>query len=112
MQFAYEPELGAAGNRAGLGAIGDGELPDVELVTEHFREHYEPFFWIPGTIEEIEYPGLVRELLGHFRITLVDEQLDRFLEAEHQAWDPARRLAAYTHALLNSTRDRGLQIAL
>ena len=112
MQFAYEPELVAAGHRAGLEAIGDGELPDVELVTEHFREHYEPLFWIPGTIEEIEYPGLVRELLGHFGVTLDDEQLDRFLEAEHQAWDPARRLAADTHALLESLRDRGLKLAL
>src|SRR5436190_11594871 len=112
MQFAYDPDLVAAGHRAGLEAIADGELPDVELVTEHFRERYEPFFWVPGTIEEIEYPGLVRELLGHFGVTLDDEQLDRFLEAEHNAWDPARRLAADTHALLESLRDRGLGLAL
>jgi putative hydrolase of the HAD superfamily len=112
MQFAYDPDLVAAGHRAGLEAIGDDDLPDVELVTEHFREHYEPFFWIPGTIEEIEYPGLVRELLGHFGVTLDDERLDRFLEAEHAAWDPARRLAADTHALLESLRDRGLKLAL
>ena len=112
MQFAYDPDLVAAGHRAGLQALGDGDLPDVERVTEHFREHYEPFFWVPGTVEEIEYPGLIRELLGHFGVELDDEQLNRFLEAEHAAWDPARRLAADTHALLESLRDRGLKLAL
>jgi putative hydrolase of the HAD superfamily len=112
MQFVYDAELVAAGHLAGLEALGERDLPDVELVTAHFREHYEPFFWVPGTVEEIEYPELVRELLGHFGITLDDEQLARFLEAEHAAWDPARRLAAHTHALLESLRDRGLKLAL
>ena len=112
MQFAYDPELVAAGHRAGLQAVGNGDLPDVDLVTAHFRERYEPFFWTPGTVEEIEYPGLVRELLGHFGVTLDDGQLARFLEAEHAAWDPARRLAADTHALLESLRDRGLKLGL
>ena len=112
MQFAYDPDLVAAGHRAGLQAVADGELQDVEPVTAHFREHYEPFFWVPGTVEEIEYPGLVRELLGQFGITLDDEQLNRFLEAEHAAWDPARRLGAHTHALLESLRERGLKLAL
>jgi putative hydrolase of the HAD superfamily len=112
MQFVYDTELVAAGHRAGLEAVGDGDLPDVDLVTAHFREHYEPFFWVPGTVEEIEYPGLVRELLGQFGVALDDEQLARFLEAEHAAWDPARRLAVDTHALLESLRDRGLKLAL
>jgi putative hydrolase of the HAD superfamily len=112
MQFAYDTDLVAAGHRAGLEAIGEDDLPGVELVTAHFRERYEPLFWIPGTIEEIEYPGLVRDLLGDFGVTLDDEQLDRFLEAEHNAWEPARRLAPDTHALLESLRDRGLKLAL
>ena len=46
MQFAYSPELVSAGHRAGLAAIGRDGLPDDHALTEHFREHYEPFFWV------------------------------------------------------------------
>lgn len=113
MEFAYDPDLLAVGHRAGLAAaIGNGELPDAEALTAHFRERYEPLLWVPGTVEEIEYPGLVRRLLDDFGITVDDAQLGRFLEAEHAAWDPARRLAGHTHALLDSLRDRGLKLAL
>jgi putative hydrolase of the HAD superfamily len=109
MEFAYAPELVAAGHRAGLAAIGREGLPEL---TEHFREEYEPLFWAPGTIDEIEYPQLARRLLGDFGIGVDDAELDRFLEAEHVAWDPARRLAAHTHPLLEALRERGLKLAL
>jgi HAD superfamily hydrolase (TIGR01509 family) len=109
MEFAYAPELVAAGHRAGLAAIGREGLPEL---TDHFREEYEPLFWAPGTIEEIEYPQLVRRLLGDFGIALDDGELDRFLEAEHDAWEPARRLAANTHPLLEALRERGLKLGL
>lgn len=112
MRFAYSPELVAAGHRAGLGAIGRSDLPQADAVTEHFREEYEPLFWVPGTIEEIEYPELVRRLLRDFRVEIGDEELGRFLEAEHRAWDPARILAAHTHPLLESLRARGLRLGL
>jgi putative hydrolase of the HAD superfamily len=109
MEFAYAPELVAAGHRAGLAAIGREGMPEL---TEHFREEYEPLFWTPGTIEEIEYPQLVRRLLGDFGIEVDDHELGRFLEAEHVAWDPARRLAAHTHPLLEALRARGLALGL
>jgi putative hydrolase of the HAD superfamily len=112
MRFGYEPELVEAGHRAGLEALGRDGLPDVGAITAHFREHYEPLFWVPGTLEEIEYPGLVRELLGHFGIELTEEELGRFLEAEHAAWEPARVLGSTTHALLESLRSRGLRLGL
>jgi putative hydrolase of the HAD superfamily len=112
MQFAYSPELVSAGHRAGLDAIGRGDLPDVETVTARFREEYEPLFWAPGTIEEIEYPQLVRRLLGDFGVEIDDEVLGRYLEAEHRAWDPARILAANTHPLLEALRERGLKLGL
>jgi putative hydrolase of the HAD superfamily len=112
MEFAYSPELVSAGHRAGLAAVGRDGLPDVEALTRRFREEYEPLFWAPGTIEEIEYPGLVRRLLADFGAELDDEELDRYLEAEHEAWDPARVLAAHTHPLLDSLRERGLKLAL
>jgi putative hydrolase of the HAD superfamily len=109
MQFAYAPELVEAGHRAGLAAIGHDHRADL---TEHFREEYEPLFWAAGVIEEIEYPQLVRRLLGDFGIEVDDEQLGQFLEAEHDAWDPARLLAAHTHPLLDALRERGLKLGL
>jgi putative hydrolase of the HAD superfamily len=109
MEFAYTPELVAAGHRAGLAAIGRDDLPEL---TEHFREEYEPLFWAPGIIEEIEYPQLVNRLLGDFGIELGEGDLDRFLEAEHEAWEPARRLAAHTHPLLEALREHGLKLGL
>ena len=112
MQFAYSPELVSAGHRAGLEAIGRGDFPDVETVTARFREEYEPLFWAPGTIEEIEYPQLVRRLLGDVGVEIDDEVLGRYLEAEHRAWDPARILAANTHPLLEALRERGLKLGL
>jgi putative hydrolase of the HAD superfamily len=112
MDFVWDDELVANGQRAGLEAIGRDDLPDADLVGAHFREHYQPLFWAPGTIEELEYPGLVRRLLSDFDVDVTDEELNRFLEAEHAAWDPARQLGAHTHALLDSLHDRGLKTGL
>src|SRR5437773_192159 len=112
MRWASDAAIVEAGHRAGLAALERGDLPEVERMAEHFRERYEPFFWTPGTVEELEYPGLVRQLLGDFGVEVDDEELTRFLEAEHAAWDPARQLAAHTHALLESLRERGLKLGL
>jgi putative hydrolase of the HAD superfamily len=112
MRFAYDPELVSAGHRAGLEAIGRDGLPEADLVTAHFRERYEPFFWVPGTVEELEYPGLVRELLAEFGTSATDDEIGRFLEAEHAAWAPARQLGATSLALLEALRDRGLKVGL
>jgi putative hydrolase of the HAD superfamily len=84
----------------------------VERVATHFRERYEPLFWAPGTVEELEYPGLVRQLLRDFGVEVDDEELTRFLDAEHAAWDPARQAAANTPALLEALRARGLKLGL
>jgi putative hydrolase of the HAD superfamily len=108
MEWRWDEELLVAGHRAGLRAIG---REDVEL-TEHFRERYQPLVWAPGTVEELEYPGLVRQLLGDFEVALGDEELERFLEAEHAAWTPARVLGSTTHALLESLRGRGLKLGV
>ena len=78
MQFAYDPALVEAGQRAGLETLARPDLPDPALVAAHFRERYEPFFWIPGTVEELEYPGLVRQLLGDFGVEIGDDELTRF----------------------------------
>src|SRR5437879_730810 len=84
----------------------------VPAMTERFREAYLSAFFAPGVVEEVEYPAQVRQLLGEFEIEVSDEELARFLEAEHTAWSPARQLADTTHALLESLRERGLKVGL
>lgn len=108
MRWAWDEELLEEGHRAGLAAIGR----EAAGISARFREEYLPFLSEPGAVEEIEYPGLVRELLGSCGIEVSDEELGRFLEAEHEAWQPARRLGAATHALLESLRAHGLKLGL
>jgi putative hydrolase of the HAD superfamily len=112
MEFRFDEELMDAAFRAGLEALGRDDLAPADDVRAHFRDQFEPLFWVPGTLEEIEYPGMVRETLAHFGVEISDEELDRFLEAEHEAWQPARVLGATTHAMLESLRSRGLKLGL
>lgn len=108
MQWTWDEGLVEAGHRAGLAAIG---RHDVRM-TEHFRERFAALFNVPGTLEEVEYPGFVRDILRDFEIEVSDEELERFLDAEHRAWAPARRLGGTTHALLESLRAHGLRLGL
>ncbi len=112
MHWAWEPGLLEVGHRAGLAAIGRDELPEADALAARFRDAYAPMLWEPGVVEEVEYPGLVRELFAHFGIELSEDELLRFLEAEHAAWAPARQLGATTHALLEALRARGLRLGL
>ena len=111
MEFRWDEELMDAAFRAGLAALERDDLPADEI-RGHFRERFEPLFWVPGTVEEIEYPGMIRDALADFGIELGDDELVRFLEAEHAAWEPARVLGSTTHALLEGLRDRGLKLGL
>jgi putative hydrolase of the HAD superfamily len=54
----------------------------------------------------------VRQLLGDFGIAIRDDELERYLEAEHAEWAPARKLGSTTHALLDSLRRRGLKLGV
>ena len=110
--FAYDEALLEAGWEAGLAAIGRGDLPGHEDTAARFRERYLPIVFEPGSLEEVEYPGMVREVLVGFGVDVSDAELDRFLEAEHAAWAPARVMGGQTHALLDALRDRGLRLAL
>ena len=111
-QFTYDEALLEEGWAAGLAAIGRDGLPTREETAARFRERYLPLLWAPGSLDEIEYPGLVRELFGSFGVSVTDDELARFLEAEHDAWNPARRLGNETHALLDALRSRGLKLGL
>jgi putative hydrolase of the HAD superfamily len=110
--FAYDEGLLAAGWGAGLGTLERDGLPAPAETAEVFRERYLPLLFVPGAVEEVEYPGMIRELLGGFGVEVDDAALDRFLAAEHAAWAPARLLGSHTHALLDSLRDRGLLTGL
>ena len=110
--FAYDEELLAAGWEAGLATIERDELPGHDETAAVFRERYLPLLFIPGSVEEVEYPELIRDLLGSFGVELDDAELNRFLEAEHAAWKPARLVGTHTHALLDSLRERGLLTGL
>jgi putative hydrolase of the HAD superfamily len=108
MQWTWDEHLIEVSHQAGLAAIGRSDLS----ITKHFRERFEPLFDVPGTIEEIEYPGFVRDILGDFDIEVSDEELNAFLEAEHAAWAPARALGGTTHALLDALRARDIKTGL
>lgn len=110
--FAYDEELLGAGWEAGLATLERDGLPGHDETAAVFREHYLPLLFVPGSVEEVEYPELIRELLEGFGVELSDDELDRFLAAEHAAWAPARLLGAHTHALLDSLRERGLMTGL
>jgi putative hydrolase of the HAD superfamily len=109
MRWEWDDALLDAGHRAGLAAIGRESLP---ALTERFRAAYLPLLYEPGVLEEVEYPGLVRRVLADVDVDLDDAQLAAFLEAEHDAWAPARQLASTTHALLETLRGDGLKVGL
>jgi putative hydrolase of the HAD superfamily len=111
MEFRFDEELMDRAFRAGLAALEREGLPADEI-RAHFRERFEPLFWVPGTLEEIEYPGMIREALAHFGTELSEDDLARFLEAEHAAWQPARVLGSTTHALLDALREQSLKLGL
>ena len=110
--FVYDDALLESGWEAGLAAIGRDRLPAHADAAARFRGRYMPLLWRRGSLEEVEYPGLVRECLADLGVEVGDQELDRFLEAEHAAWDEARLLGDSTHALLDVLREWGLKLGL
>jgi putative hydrolase of the HAD superfamily len=112
MEFAYDAELVEAGHRAGLATLDRDGLADPDALAARVVEHIEPLFLAPGRLEEVDYPGLIREQLGQVGIEVSDEELMRYLQAEHAAWAGAFVLGSTTHALLDALRNRGLKLGL
>jgi len=101
VDFTWDDELLAAGHRAGLATLGRED--EADAYTERFRTDVLPAM-APGD----DYRGLLRTLLGD----VSDDGIDRFLEAEHDAWRPASALLGTAHALLDALRERGLKTGL
>jgi putative hydrolase of the HAD superfamily len=104
--FEWDDELLAAGHAAGLEALGRGE--EAEAFTEQFAAERLPALLADGAAEQLDYGAELRALLGG----VSDEELDRFLDAEHEAWRPARALVDSAHALLDTLHGRGLRLAI
>lgn len=101
VQFAWDDELLAEGHRAGLAALGRDD--DVDAFTARYRE------LVLGPAHGYrDYGTLLRELLG----SLSDEEVDRYVDAEHEVWLPAHQPLASAQALLDSLRGRGVKTGL
>jgi HAD superfamily hydrolase (TIGR01549 family) len=102
-RFEWDDELLAAGHRAGLAGLD--RLDEADDFTARFLLETLPALRAPG---RLDYGDALRALLG----PLTDSQLDDFLDAEHDAWRPARSLAAGAHELLDALRADGLAIGM
>ena len=109
MRWAPEPDFIEAGHDAGLRAVG--RAPDPAY-SSRFRDEVLPQLFGRDELEERDYGALVRGALATSGVELDDDELTRFLEAEHAEWRPAVSLASTTHALLDALRERGLRLGL
>jgi FMN phosphatase YigB (HAD superfamily) len=97
VQFTWDDALLAEGHRAGLAAVRSGQ--DPVAFTAHYREVV-----LERATPDDDYRDLLRDL-G------VDD-VDRFIDAEHEAWRPAYAVLGSAHALLDALRERRLKTGL
>lgn len=90
VRFTWDDELLVAGHRAGLGR-------DDPTFTERYRDLVFASVGRP-------YEELLRELGV--------EDVDGFIDAEHEAWKPAHQVLGSAQALLDSLRSRGYKTGL
>ena len=100
VHFEWDDELLAQGQHAGLAALGRAD--EAAAFTERFRQEL-----LPSLRHGDDYAHVLRVALS-----IDDEALDRFLDAEWEVWTPAHALVGSAHALLESLRDRGLKTAV
>src|SRR3954453_23554737 len=92
VQFTWDDELLAEGHRAALAAVGSGEEP------AEFTRRYREVVLERATPGD-DYRALLRELGVR--------DVDRFIDVEHEAWQPAYAVLGSAHALLGSVRGGG-----
>lgn len=98
VQFTWDDDLLAEGHRQALAAIGRTE--DAAAFTSRHRARVVE----QGRPDE-RYEDLLRELLAG----ATDEQIDTFIDVEHDAWAPAYQPLGSAQALLDSLRSRGIK---
>ena len=84
VQFTWDDELLAAGHRAALLAIGRDDDPSA------FTRRHRDRVVERGRPDE-PYEGLLRELLDEAS----DDEIDAFIDAEHEAWAPAYQVPRF-----------------
>ena len=109
MRWAPEPDFIEAGHAAAFAAVGRAVPTGY---TARFRAEVLVELFERDGLDERDYAALVRTTLAAEGVELDGAALERFLEAEHTAWEPAVQLAATTHALLEALRERGLRLGL
>jgi putative hydrolase of the HAD superfamily len=97
IQFTWDDELLEAGHRAGLAAAGSEQ--DAEAFTVRYREVV-----LNGATPDEPYGDLLRELGV--------ENVDAFMDAEHEVWRPAHEALGSAQAMLAALRARGLKTGL
>ena len=99
VEFEWDDDLLVAGHVAALAAIGRDD--------SGFTERYRTVVLGRAAARE-PYADLLRELLGD----LSDAEVDRFIDAEHEVWQPAHAVLASAPALLEALRARGLKTGI
>jgi putative hydrolase of the HAD superfamily len=110
MDWTWDDDLLVAGHKAGLEAIGRHSDAAAAALTSRYLHEAQLQDW--EAVEEVEYPALARAMLAEVGVEVDDDELVRFLDAEHAAWAPARKVGSMSEALLDSLRDRGLKTGL
>jgi putative hydrolase of the HAD superfamily len=110
MDWTWDDDLLVAGHKAGLAAIGRESEAAAAALTTRYLEEAQLQDW--EALEEVEYPALAQTMLAEVGVDVDDDELVRFLDAEHAAWAPARKVGSMSEALLDSLRDRGLKTGL
>jgi HAD superfamily hydrolase (TIGR01509 family) len=101
VQFTWDDDLLAEGHRAALEAIGSSRDPAA------FTDRYRAVVLEDATPDD-DYAELLRSLLGQ----LSDDQVDSFIDTEHETWMPAHQVLASAHALLEALRSRGIKTGI
>ena len=107
MQDEWSDEIALEGHSAGIAALAREGLPTAEELTLHLAET----FPLAGE-DEIDIAAVMRSSFAHYGVDLEDDDLGLFLRTAHDLWASYYSLAASTHALLESLRNRGLKLAL
>ena len=111
MQDEWSDEIALEGHAAGLAALQQDGLPTAEAFTGYLSEHEAELFPRTG-VDEIDIAAVMQSSFRHHGVDLEDDDLRLFLRSAHDVWASYYSLAASTHALLESLRNRGLKLAL